>query len=122
MKSLVVRPLVAAWMLVLALCAAPAAFAIDSGDIVVEKVKGEVHVTMNGVERSVRAGGVLELPATIKTGRDGAIDLRQGATTVTVLNMWCAEGVRAVKLSEVQRLRFANPVIETYSVDVGITK
>src|SRR3954463_10136335 len=26
--------------------------------------------------------------------------------------MWCAEGVRAVKMSEVQRLRFANPVIE----------
>jgi len=26
--------------------------------------------------------------------------------------MWCAEGVRTVKLSEVQRLRFANPIIE----------
>ena len=32
---------------------------------------------------------------------------------VEVLNMWCAEGVRAVKLTEVQRLRFANPVIES---------
>src|SRR5262245_52890755 len=32
--------------------------------------------------------------------------------SVSVLNLWCAEGVRAVKLSEVQRLRFANPVIE----------
>src|SRR5207237_462460 len=32
--------------------------------------------------------------------------------TVSVLNLWCAEGVRAVKLGEVQRLRFANPVIE----------
>src|SRR5205823_2249563 len=31
---------------------------------------------------------------------------------VAVLNLWCAEGVRAVKLGEVQRLRFANPVIE----------
>ncbi|HVK09376.1 MAG TPA: DUF4139 domain-containing protein, partial [Gemmataceae bacterium] len=31
---------------------------------------------------------------------------------VTVLNLWCAEGVRAVKLGEVQRLRFTNPVIE----------
>jgi hypothetical protein len=31
---------------------------------------------------------------------------------VTVLNLWCAEGVRAVKLGEVQRLRFANPTIE----------
>src|SRR5215207_6084882 len=31
---------------------------------------------------------------------------------VTVLNLWCAEGVRAVKLGEVQRLRFTNPVLE----------
>jgi hypothetical protein len=31
---------------------------------------------------------------------------------VSVLNLWCAEGVRAIKLGEVQRLRFANPVIE----------
>ena len=29
-----------------------------------------------------------------------------------MLNLWCAEGVRAVKLGEVQRLRFPNPVIE----------
>src|SRR5204862_3158695 len=33
-------------------------------------------------------------------------------TPVSILNLWCAEGVRAVKMSEVQRLRFANPVIE----------
>jgi hypothetical protein len=32
--------------------------------------------------------------------------------TVQVLNLWCADGVRSVKLGEVQRLRFANPVIE----------
>jgi hypothetical protein len=38
---------------------------------------------------------------------------KEGAPlTTNVLNMWCAEGVRAVKLSEVQRLRFANPIIE----------
>src|SRR5262245_49302721 len=30
----------------------------------------------------------------------------------TILNLWCAEGMRAIKLSEVQRLRFANPTIE----------
>ncbi|MCE9567825.1 MAG: DUF4139 domain-containing protein [Planctomycetes bacterium] len=37
-----------------------------------------------------------------------------GTTTVdtAVLNMWCAEGLRAVKLSEVQQLRFSNPIIE----------
>src|SRR5206468_2986598 len=29
-----------------------------------------------------------------------------------VLNMWCAEGIRAVKLADVQSLRFSNPVFE----------
>ena len=34
-------------------------------------------------------------------------------TAVEVLNLWCAEGLRSVKLSEVQQLRFANPLIES---------
>ncbi len=39
----------------------------------------------------------------------------QGNTTieVEVLNMWCAEGLRSVKLPEIQQLKFANPVIES---------
>jgi hypothetical protein len=39
----------------------------------------------------------------------------QGNTTldVEVLNMWCAEGLRSVKLQEIQQLKFANPVIES---------
>src|SRR4051812_40124409 len=37
---------------------------------------------------------------------------KEGTVPVSVLNLWCAEGVRAVKLTEVQRLRFANPVLE----------
>ncbi|MFO0797678.1 MAG: DUF4139 domain-containing protein [Gemmataceae bacterium] len=32
---------------------------------------------------------------------------------VSVLNLWCAEGMRAIKLTEVQQLRFLNPVIES---------
>ena len=38
-----------------------------------------------------------------------------GATTVDaeVLNMWCAEGMRSVKFSDIQTLRFSNPVIES---------
>ena len=32
---------------------------------------------------------------------------------VEVLNMWCAEGLRSVKLTEVQQLRFSNPVLES---------
>jgi hypothetical protein len=39
-------------------------------------------------------------------GKDATIN-------VDVLNLWCAEGVRSVKLSEVQRLRFLNPVMES---------
>ena len=62
----------------------PPAFAIDSGDVVVVSSKGEVHITMAGAERKVNAGGVLELPATVRTGRDGNVELRQGATTVSI--------------------------------------
>ena len=38
-----------------------------------------------------------------------------GTTTVDaeVLNMWCAEGMRAVKFTDIQSLRFSNPVIES---------
>jgi hypothetical protein len=32
---------------------------------------------------------------------------------VEVLNMWCAEGLRSVKLAEVQQLRFSNPLLES---------
>src|SRR5258708_21916539 len=37
---------------------------------------------------------------------------KDGAVEIEVLTMWCAEGVRSVKLNEVQRLRFLNPTIE----------
>jgi hypothetical protein len=80
----VVRGAIALWLALAALCASPAAFAVDSGDIVVVSLKGEVHFTMNGAARTVRAGGVLEPPATLRTGRDGSVELRQGATTLSV--------------------------------------
>src|SRR5437868_10297543 len=34
-------------------------------------------------------------------------------TDVEVLNLWCAEGLRAVRFGDVQSLRFSNPVIES---------
>jgi hypothetical protein len=61
-----------------------AAFAVDAGDIVIASTKGEVHFIVNGAERTLRAGSVLELPANIRTGRDGAVELRQGATSISV--------------------------------------
>ena len=32
---------------------------------------------------------------------------------IEVLNMWCAEGLRSVKINEIQQLRFSNPVLES---------
>ena len=65
------------------LLAASAVHAADAGDIVVVSTKGEVSIT-DGAGRTLRAGAVLEPPATVRTGRDGAIELRQGATTVSI--------------------------------------
>jgi hypothetical protein len=59
-------------------------FAVDSGDIVVVSSRGEVHLTQNGAAAKLRAGAALELPASIRTGRDGAVELKQGAPTVSV--------------------------------------
>src|SRR5687767_1481687 len=38
-----------------------------------------------------------------------------GNTTIDteILNLWCAEGLRSVRLPEVQQLRFSNPVVES---------
>jgi hypothetical protein len=80
----VVRQLSVLLLACVTLLIAPAALAVDSGDIVVVSVKGEVHIAVNGSARKVPAGGVLELPAILRTGRDGAIELRQGATTLSV--------------------------------------
>ncbi|MBX9582809.1 MAG: DUF4139 domain-containing protein, partial [Gemmataceae bacterium] len=32
---------------------------------------------------------------------------------VGVLNLWCAEGLRSIKLADIQQLKFANPAIES---------
>jgi hypothetical protein len=51
-------------------------------------------------------GKIIGVEQQLQASKDG------GPVPVSVLNLWCAEGVRAVKMSEIQRLRFANPVIE----------
>src|SRR5216684_9306137 len=56
---------------------------------------GTLTGTVVGVEKQKQAAG-----------KDAVIENE-------VLNMWCAEGLRSVKLTEVQRLRFLNPVMET---------
>ncbi len=37
---------------------------------------------------------------------------KDGFAEVELLNLWCAEGMRSVKLTDLQRVRFLNPVIE----------
>lgn len=78
-----VRPLIALSLLFL-LCAPHPAAALDSGAIVVASIKGEVQIAVRGAETQLRAGSVLELPATVRTGRNGAVELRQGATSISV--------------------------------------
>ncbi len=41
-----------------------------------------------------------------QVGKDGIVESE-------FLNMWCAEGMRSVKLTDVQRVRFLNPVMES---------
>lgn len=53
-------------------------------DIVVVRVSGDVRVTMRGEPRAVQPGTPVDLPATVRTGPDGAIDLRQANTTVAI--------------------------------------
>jgi hypothetical protein len=38
---------------------------------------------------------------------------KDGAVTVELLNLWCTDGMHSVKLSEVQRVRFLNPVLDS---------
>ena len=38
-------------------------------------------------------------------GKDGVVNVEQ-------LNLWCADGMRSVKLADVQRVRFLNPVMD----------
>jgi hypothetical protein len=51
------------------------------GDIVVVTVHGTVSATMAGMTVPLSAGAILELPATVRTGADGAVELRQGPST-----------------------------------------
>ena len=51
------------------------------GDIVVVTVHGSVSATMAGMTVPLSAGAILQLPATVRTGTDGAVELRQGPST-----------------------------------------
>jgi hypothetical protein len=80
----VYRAALAASLLVMAMSMVPAARAFNSGDVLVESARGDARLTQGGREREARRGMIVVVPATLRTGRDGMIDLRQGQTVVNV--------------------------------------
>ena len=69
-----------------------------------EKVEVVLQTTAVNQPGTVQ-GAIMGIEKQRQPGKDGP-------TETEVVNLWCAEGVRAIKLSEVQRLRFLNPTIE----------
>jgi hypothetical protein len=80
----VYRTIAAALLVAAAVLVVPAAQAFNSGDIVVDSAKGDARLAQAGKERAARRGMVVLVPATLRTGRDGIVDLRQGTTLVNV--------------------------------------
>lgn len=58
-----------------------AAATASRGDVIVATVHGTVSATMAGMTVPLSAGAILQLPATVRTGADGAVELRQGSST-----------------------------------------
>jgi len=54
-----------------------------------------------------------KLTGTIVGGEKQEVPIGTQTVEVDVLNMWCAEGMRTVKMTDIQSLRFSNPVIES---------
>src|SRR5262249_22305567 len=67
-------------------------------EVVLQQASAAQPGTLTGAIVSVE-------PQHQKVAKDAVAD-------VEVLNLWCAEGLRNVKLAEVQRLRFLSPVLE----------
>jgi hypothetical protein len=71
----------AAALLACVTLSANAATTASHGDIVVVTVQGSVTATMAGMTVPLSDGAILQLPATVRTGADGAVELRQGTST-----------------------------------------
>src|SRR5262245_6822883 len=69
----------------------------------VEAVLQQSNATQPGtITGSIMGVEMVKQPA----GKDGVVEVEQ-------LNLWCADGIRSVKLADIQRLRFLNPVMES---------
>ncbi len=70
-----------------------------------EKIEVVLQQT-NAAQPGTLTGTIVGLETQKQTvGKDAVAD-------VLVLNLWCADGVRALKMSEVQRVRFLSPILD----------
>ena len=77
---------------------------------VLNQARGEkVEVVLqqaNAAQPGTMTGAIMGVEAQQQPAGAGAL------VNVELLNMWCADGMRSVKLSEVQRVRFLNPIMD----------
>jgi hypothetical protein len=77
---------------------------------ILDQMRGEkVEVTLQqgGNQPGTLTGTVIGVEKQVQSmGKDGPLEVEH-------LNLWCAEGMRGVKLADVQRVRFLNPVMES---------
>ncbi len=69
-----------------------------------EKVEVTMLTTAVGQPGTLQ-GSIMGVEKKKEASKDGSLE-------VDVINLWCAEGVRSIKLNDIARLRFSNPVIE----------
>ena len=70
-----------------------------------EKVEAVLQQA-NAVQPGTLTGAIMGVEAQQQpAGKDGVVN-------VEVLDLWCADGMRSVKLADVQRVRFLNPVMD----------
>ena len=77
---------------------------------VLNQARGEkVEVVLqqaNAAQPGTMTGTIMGVePQQQPAGKEGVVNVEQ-------LNMWCADGMRRVKLADVQRVRFLNPVMD----------
>jgi hypothetical protein len=72
-----------------------------------DQARGEkVEVALNQPAAGTLAGTIVGVEQQKQVVRDTTV------TDVAFLNLWCADGLRSVKLADCQRIRFLNPVLE----------
>src|SRR5438067_1180146 len=70
----------------------------EKAEVVLQQAAGQSAGTLTGA--------ILGVEHQVQPSKDGP-------TQVAFLNLWCADGLRSVKLADVQRVRFLNPVLES---------